>query len=177
MATSLSRKWRARLGMVAVLLAPVLSGAHTDTPEWRAWAPAVFEQAARENRLVLLDLTAQWCTACRRMDETGFRDPRVLETLRRHYLPVRADIEREPEIARRYGVPGVPAVIVLDARGNAIMQRSGYLEPDWLYWMLDALAPPDPPLPKGEGEVSTRHPAGLPSQAAVADDPSPESHR
>lgn len=116
---------------------------------WQDWSPKVFEQARHEGRLVLLDVKAEWCVACRRMDATGFRDPRVLETLRQNYIPVRADIDRVPEIMQRYGARGVPAVVILDGTGREIVQKRGYLEPDWLYWLL----------------------------VAVADDPRPEAHR
>jgi len=118
-------------------------------PDWRAWSPRVFDQAKREGRLVFLDVKAEWCVACRRMDAAGFRDPRVLETLREHYIPVRADIDREPAIMKRYGALGVPALVILDGNGVEIIRRRGYLEADWLYWLL----------------------------LAVADDPRPEAHR
>ncbi len=120
-----------------------------DRPAWQTWSPIVFEQAKRQGRLVLLDVKAEWCVACRKMEETGFRDPRVLETLRQHYIPVRADIDHEPAIMKRYGARGVPAVVILDGEGREIVQKRGYLEPDWLYWLL----------------------------VAVADDPRPEAHR
>ena len=137
----------------ALLAVPPAVRAEAAQPDWQTWSPQVFEQAKREGRLVLLDVKAEWCTACRKMDATGFRDPRVLETLRQRYIPVRADIDhdrdREPEIMQRYGARGVPAVVILNAEGVEIIQRHGYLEPDWLYWLL----------------------------VAVADDPRPEAHR
>jgi thiol:disulfide interchange protein len=134
-------------GIGCALFFAVTAAAHAGAsrPDWRSWSPQAFEEAERNGRLVLLAVKAEWCAACRRMDAAGFRDPRVLDTLRRHYVAVRADIDREPEIMRRYGARGVPAVIVLDAAGNEIIQRRGYLEPDWLYWMLAAVADdPDP---------------------------------
>ena len=134
------------LGLTALIAVTVTAHAETARPDWRPWSPQAFEQARRDGRLVLLDVKAEWCAACRRMDETGFSDPRVLDTLRRHYIPVRADIDREPDIMQRYGARGVPALVILDAAGNEIMQRRGYLEPDWLYWMLVAVA--DDPDPK-----------------------------
>jgi uncharacterized protein len=135
------------LGFLLLLtLAPAAgAGAESGGPDWQRWSPRAFEQAARDGRLVLLDVKAEWCDACRKMDEVGFRDPRVLDTIRRHYVPVRADIDREPEIMKRYGAYGVPAVVILDGKGKEIIRRRGYLEPDWLYWLLLAVADkPDP---------------------------------
>ena len=144
-----TRPFATALPLLGLLLLARVSTADAVLPNWQPFSPHAFEQARREDRLVLLNVKADWCAACRRMDETGFRDPRVTDLLRRRYVPVRADMERDPEIARRYGDYGVPAVILLDAQGNEIMKRRGYLEPDWLYWML----------------------------ATVAEDPSPGSHR
>jgi uncharacterized protein YyaL (SSP411 family) len=147
---ALSPHHGARACAIAVaLLLPALGHARAPGPDWQPSPAAAFDQARRDGRLVLLDVRADWCAACRKMDETGFRDPRVLVTLDSHYVAARGDIDRDPEILRRYGDSGVPAVVILAPDGTEIIRRSGYLEPDWLYWML----------------------------VAVADDPAPESHR
>lgn len=115
------------------------------SPVWREWSPRVFEQARREQRLVLLNIVAEWCQLCKKMDLTAYRDPKVTELIGQRYVAVRADIDKEPEIKRRYGNYGVPAVVILDADGTEIVKRRGYLEPEWLYWMLVAVADnPDP---------------------------------
>jgi thiol:disulfide interchange protein len=137
--------------LVAVLLN--LSGTavagEANAPAWQAWSPRVFDEARRESRLVLLEVAAEWCQTCKKMEQVSFRDPRVIETIGKHYLAVRADVDRVADIKQRYGEYGVPAVVILDAAGNEIIRRRGYLEPEWLYWML----------------------------VAAADDPRPEAHR
>ncbi len=134
-------------GGALLVLLPAVQTAPAAQPDWQSWSPQVFEQAKRQGRLVFLDVQAQWCLACRRMDAAAFRDPRVLDTLRQRYIPVRADFDREPGIARRYGV--VPTLAILNGDGIEIIRRHGYLESNWLYWLL----------------------------LAVADDPRPEAHR
>ncbi len=130
------------LGLLALAWAVA---AATQAPQWQPWSPDVLEQARQGGRLVLIDLAADWCAACRKMDETGFRDPRVLGMLEGHYVAVRADIDRDGELSRRFGGLGVPALVILDDQGKEIIARRGYLEPDWLYWMLVAVADnPDP---------------------------------
>ncbi len=116
------------------------------TIAWQSWSEAVFEQARREGRLVLLDLTAQWCRFCRKMDETTYRDPRVVATIARAYVAVRADEEAFPELGRRYQNFGRPATIIFDAKGREIIKRRGYLRPQWMNWLLEAVA--QNPLPE-----------------------------
>jgi hypothetical protein len=107
---------------------------------WQSWSAAVFDQARREGRLVLLDLTAEWCQFCRKMDAITYRNPQVVATIERAYLPVRADEDAVPELGRRYAKFGRPATVIFDATGKEIIKRRGYLEPQLMHWMLEAVA-------------------------------------
>lgn len=107
---------------------------------WQKWSPKVFEQAQREGRLVLLDLTAEWCQFCRKMDETSYRDPWVIDIINRSYIPVRAAEEANPDLAKRYENYGRPATVIFDGNGIEIIKRRGYLRPQWLLWLLEAVA-------------------------------------
>ncbi|KHD07724.1 hypothetical protein PN36_09385 [Candidatus Thiomargarita nelsonii] len=101
---------------------------------WQKWSPKVFEQARREERLVLLDLTAEWCQFCRKMDETSYRDPQVINIIRQYYIPVRADSNS------RYENDPRPTTVIFDGNGIEIIKRQGYLRPQWLLWLLEAVA-------------------------------------
>lgn len=107
---------------------------------WQPWSAAVFEKAHHEGRLVLLDLTAEWCLFCRKMDAITYRDAQVVATIQREYVPVRADEEAFPALARRYEHYGRPATVIFNAAGQEIIKRRGYLGPQWMYWMLEAVA-------------------------------------
>lgn len=108
--------------------------------QWQAWKPQIFTQAHQQNRLVLLDLTAKWCQFCRKMDRVTYRDPAVTNVIKQNYIAVRADEADNPELLRRYKNEGLPLTVVFDSRGNEIIRRSGYLKPQWMAWMLMAVA-------------------------------------
>jgi len=113
---------------------------------WHEWSPKVFEQAQREGRLVLLDLTAQGCQFCRKMDMTTYQDPQVIDSIHRNYIPVRVDEDVQLELAERYKNYGRPTTIIFDGKGTEIIKRRGYLRPQWMVWLLEAVA--QNPLPE-----------------------------
>ncbi len=107
---------------------------------WQPLEPAAFDQARAEHKLVLLDLSAEWCAFCNQMDATTWKDPKVQEVMSRHYVALRVVDEAQPELAEKYREYGRPAVIIMNAAGEQLMTRRGYMKPKWMQWMLEALA-------------------------------------
>jgi uncharacterized protein len=126
---------------------------------WVPWSDAVFSQATREQRFVLLDLEAVWCHWCHVMDVTTYRDPKVLAMLQRHYLTVRVDQDSRPDLSNRYEDYGWPATVVFDASGHEIVKRQGYLTPDEMAGMLQAIIDDPSPGPSVRSEKEIAFPA------------------
>lgn len=109
-------------------------------PHWRTWSPEVFEQARRDGRLVLVDLVAEWCGFCKKMDRTTYRDPAVLDAIDKSYIPVRADPEKQPQLPPRFADYGRPSTVILAPDGSEVLRKQGYLKPRWMLWTLQAVA-------------------------------------
>ncbi len=114
--------------------------ADNPAPDWQNWSDGQFPKAGEESKLVLLDLSAEWCTFCKKMDATTYQDPKVLALIERYYIPVRIEDEQEPELAERFRKIGRPGTVIYDGEGNELMIRRGYIKPQWMEWMLQALA-------------------------------------
>ena len=116
-----------------------------DSIVWQAWSPDIFSQAEKEGKLVLLDLMAEWCVYCKKMDKVTYHDKQVIDVINKNYIAVRADQDRYPELAQRYKNYGRPATVVYNSKGTEIIKRRGYMEPQIMFWMLDTVAAnPDP---------------------------------
>ena len=112
---------------------------------WQDWSPEVFTQAKKEGKLVLLDLMAEWCTWCKKMDKLTYNNKQVIEVINKNYIAVRADMDRHPKLAQRYKNYGPPTTVVYNSTGTEIIKRPGYMEARILFWMLDTVAAnPDP---------------------------------
>ena len=96
----------------------------------RPWSDAVFAEAKRDHRFVLLDLEAVWCHWCHVMDANTYGDPQVIRLLQAHYITVKVDQDSRPDLSNRYEEYGCPATVIFDGGGHEIVKRQGYLAPD-----------------------------------------------
>ena len=110
------------------------------TTDWQEWSPQIFQQAQDDNHLVLLDVTAEWCVFCKKMDETTYRDSDVIRIINEHFIPVRVADETHPDLARKYAKYGRPVTVIMTADGTEIIAKPGYLKPQWMVWFLQAIA-------------------------------------
>ena len=134
-------KMKALRKILALLLfLPLLSVALADgSVPWKAWSDSVFDQAKAQNKLVLVDLSAEWCAYCKKMDATTWKDSAVLDAIQKDYIPVQIVDEKNPQLAERYRQYGRPAVIIMDAQGKELIRKRGYMKPQWMEWMLQAV--------------------------------------
>ena len=87
-----------------------------------------------KGKKIMIDFAAQWCTACKELDEKTFSDSKVQEALK-GYVLIRADVtknkKQQKELSKAYGVFGPPVVIFIDENGNVEREKTivGYVEP------------------------------------------------
>lgn len=90
--------------------------------------------AAAQNKRVLLDFGANWCSWCHKLHELFEADPVIAQVLKSDYVVVMVDLNKDhnKDIEARYGHPrrfGIPVLVVLDATGKQLTtQDSGELE-------------------------------------------------
>ncbi len=124
---------------------PVLAENGNTRISWETSIEVGIEKAIKEQKLLFLDFYADWCPPCKKMDIVTYTDERVSYYLNR-YVPVRIDIDKEPSVAneydgnaRKYGGSGVPAIIIMDAKGNNLVKLHGFLSPDKLVGIFEKI--------------------------------------
>ena len=87
------------------------------------WSPYSYEalvNAKKEMKPVIIDLYADWCKPCKRLDEQVFKDSGIVE-LSKQMVTLRLDLTRksvlQEEILNRYKIVGVPTVLFINSHG------------------------------------------------------------
>ena len=87
---------------------------------WKDFDPETLSEARETGRPVLLLLTVPWCSHCRDLLDSTFRDPEVVGLVSDSFVPVRADAERRPDVNERFGSGGWPTIAFLTPTGELI---------------------------------------------------------
>jgi|FaiFalFF_MnMetaG_3_1042247.scaffolds.fasta_scaffold00293_22 uncharacterized protein YyaL (SSP411 family) len=106
---------------------------------WRPWGEEALREAQREDKPVLLSISAVWCHWCHVMDETSYSDPEVISLVNSLFIPIRVDTDRNPEVNLRYNMGGWPTTAFLTPQGDLIAGGT-YLPPHHLKEALTRIA-------------------------------------
>lgn len=126
---------------LSILLLPVGSS-KTDALVWEEDYQEAFRKAQTRDQPVLVYLYTDWCGYCRRLEQTTFVDPSVIEAMSDRYVWLRLNAETDPEGERlrdRFSVRSYPTVLILDGDGEELDRVGGYVPPDRFGTMVDSL--------------------------------------
>ncbi len=96
---------------------------------WREWGEDAFEEARRQDKLVLLSVTAFWCGFCQRMDETALSDDETITLLNAFFIPIRVEESQRPDVDLRYNQNGWPTIALLTPDGGHLFTVN-YMDTD-----------------------------------------------
>ncbi len=107
---------------------PVVSAHAGEAISWESAWDAAMERAKKEKKPVLVDFYADWCVWCKTLDSTTYKDPAVAKLLAEKMVPLKVDVDHGGrELARRWGVSGLPTILVLSPDGKELGRIPGYL--------------------------------------------------
>ena len=106
--------------------------------QWEEWGDAAFERARREDKPILLSISAVWCHWCHVMDHGTYGVAAIAQKIHENYVPVRVDNDVRPDINARYNMGGWPTTAFLTPDGMTITGAT-YLPPDQMTRVLDEI--------------------------------------
>lgn len=82
----------------------------------------VRELAVKANKLVFIDLYADWCGPCRMMEERVFKREEVGVYFDRHFVATKYNVDRPTgrALMQRYGRGSIPFYLILNTEGELL---------------------------------------------------------
>lgn len=123
---------RAFLILALICIAAVTSSsASSNGVEWYSYNEGI-ALGQSEKKKVFISFYADWCTYCRRMDATTFKDPVIVSYLKDNFIPIRVDVVREKEIAAKYNINPLPDSWFISQEGDIIGNKPGFMTAEQL---------------------------------------------
>jgi thiol-disulfide isomerase/thioredoxin len=109
-----------RFGVAAALWLISTTLSAEQTLPWEPTLESAQRQAVQTQRLVYAHFWAPWCGPCQRMEKEVFQQPAVATQVNANYVPVKINADQYPDLARRYGIEGLPTEAILTPQGQLI---------------------------------------------------------
>ncbi len=101
---------------------------------WEHSEEKAVAMAKAESRPLMVDFTADWCGACKKMTKETFSDPRVMEKAA-HFVAVKVDATDDEDkqieaVKGKYKVVGLPTLVLYDSKGVERKRFNDFVGPD-----------------------------------------------
>ncbi len=91
----------------------------------------ILEKAKQENKLIFVDLYADWCGPCKIMEATTFNQSEVAEEYNNAFVNYKVNID-EPigkQVKAKYNVFAYPTYLFLSPSGEVLYRLEGVFKP------------------------------------------------
>lgn len=95
--------------------------------EWLTNLEQAKEEALKTKKIILLQFEMDGCVGCKKLDETTYKNQKVIDELNDWFVLLKLDLIKDREVRRSLGGYWTPAIYFLDQNGNSYYHFNGYL--------------------------------------------------
>ena len=106
--------------------------------EWQSYTDGM-ARGKYENKKVFLHFYAEWCAACKTMADSTFKDPGVIASLNKDFIPIKVDVDIDKQTSALYRVQLLPDTWFIAENADIIGHQPGYISPEQLKNFLKSL--------------------------------------
>lgn len=115
-----------------------------DKLSWIYQEDAALKLAKKSNSPILIDMWAEWCEACKKMDATTFSSPKMIDYfIKNNWVLLKLDLTESTDqndlIQKRFNIKGLPTLVIIPnaADPNKFFSIAGYIDDENLRKKLD----------------------------------------
>lgn len=114
---------------------------HAHNPvNWQPWSDQVFEEATKEDKLVIISIGYSSCHWCHVMEEETFEDEKVAEIMNKDFISIKVDREERPDVDQVYmtavqlisGNGGWPLNVIVLPNGKPLYGGTYHTNAQWI---------------------------------------------
>jgi len=106
--------------------------------EWQSYTDGM-ARGKFEKKKVFLHFYAEWCGACKTMEDNTFKDPGVIASLNKDFIPIKVDVDILKQTSAMYRVQLLPDTWFIAENTDIIGHQPGYISPEQLKKILKSL--------------------------------------
>jgi len=100
----------------------------TSSLSWESDEGKALTRARLERKPIIIDFYADWCAACKKLDQEAFSNPAVIQAAA-GFVPLRVDCSNpgdpsSEKLRQKYGVVGLPTIVFLGPSGQILADQS-----------------------------------------------------
>ncbi len=98
---------------------------------WAKSFSEAYAQARKEDRLIMIKFTAEWCGPCKDLEHMTLSEPSVTSELN-HVIPVRVDVDTPDgrRLSDDFRISSLPTVLFMMPDGSEVSRMVGVYPPD-----------------------------------------------
>ncbi len=97
--------------------------------DWLLSMEEAVAQAQKQDRPIMIDVYADWCGWCKRLDSDTYVHKDVVAKAG-EFVSLKLDADANRSIMSQYGISGLPTILFIDADGKEIHRVVGYKPPE-----------------------------------------------
>lgn len=117
--------------ITSLFIVPLLAGfcSLSSASTWVTDFNKALAEAKQNSKPIFVDVYAEWCTWCHKLDKEVYSDPKFTEYMK-NYVLARIDSEdggQGTNVAQKYDIDSLPTMIVLNSEGKVLDRITGFM--------------------------------------------------
>ncbi|MGH7129650.1 MAG: thioredoxin family protein [Planctomycetaceae bacterium] len=103
---------------------------------WRKDYATAYSESAKQEKPILVQITAEWCHHCHRMIDETFCDARIAKQVNSEFIPVVVDADQQAALVEAFQIEAMPTTVIILPDRKIAEKLVGFQTPEELHLKL-----------------------------------------